>query len=354
MGNTTAAGHEFRMERKLNPITLSLDTPHGAFVFTDAEVPEGITFGGVQLLYKHQLVGGRRIVDAMGPADSQLTWGGLLLYQSALSRARFLDTLRRQGLKCTLSWDELRYSVIVADFRADYRKPYRIPYSITMEVVEDLTKPVTVVQPQTPAQAIAQDMARANTIFSCLGDTTLAGLGGEVQGALDAVNAAVQPIAAGLKSITQVISGAAQCAAEIANGVTAAVAAAVAPFAALDAAVQRLITNAETAVSAVATIGGIAPGNSVAQAVGKSIAQVNSAVQLPELYELQSISKRMQANLALVNKPTSPKTVTVGGGDLYQVAAKQYGDATRWTDIAAANGLSDPNLTGIQTLVIPA
>lgn len=338
----------------MNNIQLSLATPNGGFTFTDAEVPAGITFGGQQMLRTHQLVGGRRIIDAMGPSDMPLNWGGLFLYQSALSRARFLDTLRRQGSTCTLSWDELRYSVIVSDFHADYRKPYRIPYSITLTVIEDLTKPVTAAQPQTPAQAIQNDMARANTIFACLGDTTLSGLGASLQSAFDAVNAAVQPIAAGLKPITTVVAGAAQCAGEIANGVTDAVAAAAAPFASFDAQVQKLITNAETAVSAVATIGGIAPGNSVAQAVGNSLAQVNSAVQLPELYELQSISKRMQANLTLIQSPASQKTVTVGGGNLYQVAAQQYGDASRWTDIAKANGLSDPNLTGFNTLVIPA
>jgi hypothetical protein len=338
----------------LNPITLSLATPNGGFVFTDAEVPAGISFGGQQMLHTNRLVGGRRIIDAMGPDDAPLSWSALFLFQSALPRARFLDTLRRQGAKCTLSWDELRYTVIISDFHADYRKPYRIPYSITMTVVEDLTQPVNVAQPQTAAQAIQQDMARANSIFGCLGDTTLAGLGASLQGAFDAVNAAVQPIAAGLKPVTSLIAGAAGCAGEIANGVTSAVAAVVAPFAALDAQVQRLITNAETAVSAVATIGGIAPGSSMAQSVGKTIAQVNSAVQLPELYELQSISKRMQANLHLIQSPTSSKAVVVGGGNLYQIAAQQYGDAGRWTDIAKANGLSDPNLTGFETLVIPA
>lgn len=338
----------------MNPITLSLATPNGGFVFTEAEVPEGISFGGQQMLHTHQLVGGRRIIDAMGPDDAPLTWSGLFLYQSALSRARFLDTLRQQGGKCTLSWDELRYSVIISDFHADYRKPYRIPYSITFEVIEDLTQPVNAVPAITPAQAIAQDMARAKSIFACLGDTTLSGLGDSLQSALGKVSAAVQPIAAGLKQITDVAAGVAQCAGEIANGVTDAVAAVAAPFAAFDAQVQRLITNAETAVSSVATIGGIAPGNSVAQAVGKALTQVNSAVQLPELYELQSISKRMQANMHSIQAPTSPKTVTAGGGNLYQIAAQQYGDASRWTDIAKANGLSDPNLTGFKTLVIPA
>jgi hypothetical protein len=59
-------------------------------------------------------------------------------------------------------------------------------------------------------------------------------------------------------------------------------------------------------------------------------------------------------NLALVSAPTSARAITVGGGDLFTIASQQYGDASRWVDIAKANGLTDPMLTGIHTLTIPA
>jgi nucleoid-associated protein YgaU len=39
---------------------------------------------------------------------------------------------------------------------------------------------------------------------------------------------------------------------------------------------------------------------------------------------------------------------------LYDVAAQHYGDGSKWQAIAQANGLTDPNLTGINTLTIPA
>jgi L-ascorbate metabolism protein UlaG (beta-lactamase superfamily) len=48
------------------------------------------------------------------------------------------------------------------------------------------------------------------------------------------------------------------------------------------------------------------------------------------------------------------RTITVTGGNLFQVAAQQLGDATQWIRIAQANGLSDPMLTGLVTLNIPA
>lgn len=47
------------------------------------------------------------------------------------------------------------------------------------------------------------------------------------------------------------------------------------------------------------------------------------------------------------------KTVRVPGGTLFEVAARELGDATQWTRIAKLNGLSDPFLVGAQTLKIP-
>lgn len=48
------------------------------------------------------------------------------------------------------------------------------------------------------------------------------------------------------------------------------------------------------------------------------------------------------------------RTITVSGGNLFQLAAQQLGDATQWIRIAQANGLSDPMLSGLVTLRIPA
>ena len=47
------------------------------------------------------------------------------------------------------------------------------------------------------------------------------------------------------------------------------------------------------------------------------------------------------------------RTITVVGGDLFHVAADQLGDATQWNRIALLNGLSDPVLTGLVTLLLP-
>jgi hypothetical protein len=49
----------------------------------------------------------------------------------------------------------------------------------------------------------------------------------------------------------------------------------------------------------------------------------------------------------------SAQTVTVAGGNLFKLAAVYLNDATQWNRIAQANGLSDPVLSGLNTLVIP-
>jgi hypothetical protein len=47
------------------------------------------------------------------------------------------------------------------------------------------------------------------------------------------------------------------------------------------------------------------------------------------------------------------QTITVVGGNLFQLAAQYLNDATQWVRIARANGLSDPQLNGVMILVIP-
>jgi hypothetical protein len=47
-------------------------------------------------------------------------------------------------------------------------------------------------------------------------------------------------------------------------------------------------------------------------------------------------------------------TVVVSGGNLFALAGQYLNDATQWIRIAQANKISDPQLTGINTIVIPS
>jgi hypothetical protein len=47
------------------------------------------------------------------------------------------------------------------------------------------------------------------------------------------------------------------------------------------------------------------------------------------------------------------QTITVAGGNLFQIAAQQLNDATQWIRIAQLNEIDDPMLSGVVTLLIP-
>lgn len=47
-------------------------------------------------------------------------------------------------------------------------------------------------------------------------------------------------------------------------------------------------------------------------------------------------------------------TITVAGGNLYQLALQYLNDATQWNRIAQTNNLIDPMLSGLVTLQIPS
>jgi nucleoid-associated protein YgaU len=72
---------------------------------------------------------------------------------------------------------------------------------------------------------------------------------------------------------------------------------------------------------------------------------------LGNLYAMRNVLGRINANLGSINAPVS--TLQTAGGNLFQVAQQKYGDATAWTGIAKANKLTDPFMTGLNSLTIP-
>ncbi|MDE2470434.1 MAG: hypothetical protein KGL35_17235 [Bradyrhizobium sp.] len=298
----------------------------GDLTFSYLEVPETIPFGGEQRLTVHELVGGVRVVDAMGRSDMPLEWSGVFLGETALSRARYLDTLRVSGQALLLTWSEMRYRVVVQRFEASFNKPYEIPYRITCAVVEDQTGPVATVAQASIDDLMSGDMAQANWFGSLIGDGPLSGLLGTLGAAIRGVSS-------------------------FANAAQSTINAVVAPIQAVQARVGILIASTSNTISNVGTLGGLLPNSPIAQSAAALSQQVASFGSLPPLYGLQDTLGRMNANLGSVAGNT--RTQTVAGGNLYGIAANAYGDASGWTGIAKANGLSDPLVSGLQTLHIP-
>jgi prophage DNA circulation protein len=298
----------------------------GDVVFSGLEIPENISFGGRQQLAVKRLVGGTKVIDSMGADEAPKSWSGLFLGSTALARAQSLDQWRKDGQSVVLTWDTLRYLVVVSDFDASYEAPFRIPYRITCEVSEDQTSPGGTGAFDLDS-VIRGDMTSATGLAGSIGDGTLS-------------------------SLTSTLSTAVSTVSDFAKAAQSTIQTVVAPLNAARQQVQTLIASSENTLKNIVTVGGILPNNPLATNVSRLTTQLNTNLSTTFLYKYDSSLARMATNLGQVN--SSVKTVTVAGGNLFDIASKYYKDATSWTSIAKANNITDPELTGITTLVIPA
>ncbi|QOR55289.1 MAG: hypothetical protein SHS37scaffold220_58 [Phage 67_12] len=321
------------MDAQTSETTLQL----GDFIFRSMEIPAEINFGGSQRLAVHQLIGGVRVIDAMGRSDDPLSWSGILMgggrdargqtiFTGAVERAQFLDALRIAGAQVELTWGKFKYLVVVREFKGNYKSSYLIPYQITCEVVQDETSPVKVAGTPPVDQAIGDDNTAATALASSIGDPTLSGLMTSVSSAISAVSSFATAAQSTINSVLQ-------------------------PITAAQAQVGVLLASATNTVANVTTFGGVLPGSLVSAAAAQLSGQAVAMTQLNSLHQLGSILGRMQRNLGSAN--SSPRTVATAGGNLFQIAERQYGDAKAWTAIAQANDLTDPFVQGTQILTIP-
>jgi hypothetical protein len=309
----------------------------GDFVFASLEIPAEINFGGAQRLSVHQLVGGAKVVDAMGRADEPISWSGFLMgggkdrngnaiFTGAVDRAQYLDTLRVAGLPLQLVWGKFKYLVVVREFKGNYQKSYLIPYHITCEVIQDQTSPVKTSGTPPLDAAIGADIAASTTLSTSIADPTLTSNMSTLTTAISAVSSFATAAKSTINSVLQPISVAQKQ-------------------------VGVLIASASNTVASVTTLGGMLPGTPVAVGAAQISSQVVAMTQLNNLYQLRNLLGRMQGNLGAAS--SSQKTVATAGGNLFQIAESQYGDAQGWTNIATANGLTDPFIQGTKVLTIP-
>lgn len=298
----------------------------GDFIFKDLEVPESLPFGGEQALVIHKLIGGDRQIDAMGRDEAPIEWGGWLMGQDAQTRALYLDGLRVAGQPLLLTWAQWRYLVVIRRFEADFQFIGRIRYRIVCEVAENQSLPTGSPLPDDIDSAIGSDMDTANGLGSIIND-------GPLSSALGVLDSAVSAVSSFANAAQSTINGVLQ------------------PIAAVQSRVQILLASAVNATQNVATVGGVLPGTPLAQSVASLGTQTAAFLQQPSLVSLQNVMGRMSMNLGNVSGNVVP--TTVAGGNLYAIAAKQYGDAQAWTGIAKANGLTDPVLSGVQTVNVP-
>jgi hypothetical protein len=108
----------------------------GPITFTNFSTPERMPFGGRQIIAKHILIGGSRVIDTMGPDDEDIRWEGQFFGSDAYQKCLSLDALRAAGNPLPLSYAGQGYSVVIHDFHADIRRlPLWIDYHISCCIV---------------------------------------------------------------------------------------------------------------------------------------------------------------------------------------------------------------------------
>jgi hypothetical protein len=107
----------------------------GGFIFTDYAIPDKVKLGGQHQLKVHKLIGGSRVVDAMGPDDADIPWSGRFQGNGAVDKAKALDQLRISGAQVPLIINSEFYQVVVKSFEWDYEAAYQVVYRINCLVV---------------------------------------------------------------------------------------------------------------------------------------------------------------------------------------------------------------------------
>lgn len=245
----------------------------GGITFQDFEIPEEIAFGGEQALSIKKLLGGARIIDALGQDDADLTWSGRFQSPDAMARAWALDELRKGGQQQTMTVAGLSYTVVVQRFVYRVQKLYQVLYEIVLAVVQDdsIGPPASLASLD---DVVGADMTSVNGLLSGITNGSIApavaGLSGAISslGTLEgATLTALAPVAIAAANLTS-----------IANGV-----------------IDTVDSTIQTNIGAVA---GIVSGGFAPDMISTFQDQVDSIGQMASLKGLVALASRIQTNIA--------------------------------------------------------
>jgi len=241
----------------------------GPIQFADFEIPSQIPFGGAQSLVVKKLVGGTRVIDAMGRDDMDIKWSGRFRGSLGEVRARTLDLMRVQGQQLLLSWSSLRFLVVIERFEADFQQPFEIPYSISCMILEDLSLPILPAAPDPNALIVADINGAVGIEISDAGVTVA------VNNVAAAVAAMPQFQGASIAEI-----GAVQTSINVAQSTI----------------VGRQATN-NALVAPTGSVAGVVAGGQPATLAANLSGQASAFAELGQLYQLQALLGRASVNV---------------------------------------------------------
>jgi hypothetical protein len=244
----------------------------GPLLFTDFEVPEKINFGGDQVLVEKRLVGGNRVVHAMGRDDDDIKWSGRFRGSAAEVRARLADFSRIQGQPLNLAWSSFSYLVAIKSFKADFEQQFEIPYSIVCTVIQDLTSPII-------DAALSADSAISSDV------NQVAQIGAQLN--IPGINTAI----AGVSSATGSVESFEGAGASAVTGAQSAISLAVGL-------VNGQSNTLNAVVAAPGSVAGVTAGGNPATLASGLTTQSNAFSQLGQLSQMGALLQRASTNIA--------------------------------------------------------
>ena len=160
----------------------------GTLTLGDFEIPESIRTRGDQVLAVHRLVGGGKVINAMGRDDAPIRLSGIWSGPSAMQRCRAMDAMRDAGRPVPLTWGVRLYTAVIRSHEAEDRhNQYWIPFTVECEVYPPPPPPA---QPANAQAGIVSDLQSAVASASGAVASALAPIAGAITTAQTALNIA--------------------------------------------------------------------------------------------------------------------------------------------------------------------
>ena len=226
----------------------------GGFAFQDFEVPSAITLPVKQAVAVHKLIGGERVVDAMGPDYGDIAWAGVMLGAFAEARAQALKARADAGQAVALTWGTWAFCVL--PYQITLKQGFQqVAYAIKCSVIRDDS-----VVPGPDATDLNGSVTGDIASALMQGGSALSAALGSVQSVIQGL-APILPGSAGVASALASVAGAQAVAGGVAGtsatvlaGVGTRAAAAGTPVASI--ADLGIATNAAAALAQAASAGG--------------------------------------------------------------------------------------------------
>ena len=110
----------------------------GGLAFDDWSTPEKMMFGGKHAAVVHKLPGGARVVDTLGPDESDIIFRGTFYGDNAMANAQALDALRATGQVVPLTFGgQYRLVLIQEALPVIERYPHLVTFTVACLVVQN-------------------------------------------------------------------------------------------------------------------------------------------------------------------------------------------------------------------------